>query len=240
MIETFLITRFNLGWVQGLCKDDYEVWMEDRVTLFKTLTVPSVCKQTCQDFRWLVLIDPYTPKKWIERLQDDAYELIPFSGAPFGEGMKYETARLVEQLRDPNAEKIITCRCDNDDTLHLQYIEYVQNLLMKKPHCSGVYFINGLQRWIDDKGQSTFYDCRYVRNMFPAVIEEAGIAKTVFCEQHTDLPKRFKMKYSKVCRMWIWNYHGHNYSDTQRVVKPKGIKTQFHNEYIKERFGIEI
>ena len=236
IIETFLITRFNLG--LDLQPQAYDAWMKKRLTLFKELTFPSICRQSNQDFRWLILIDPDTPMKWVKKLKDDAYELIYFEGMPFEHGMKKQTADIINRLKNPKAAKVITCRCDNDDTLHFKYIEYVRSGLSNKAHCTGIYFVNGMQRWIDDHGNSIFYECQYVRNMFPAVIEDANDVKTVFCEQHTDLSKRFRMSKSRICKMWIWNHHEDNFSNMQRTVKPRGVERTQTESYITENFGV--
>jgi hypothetical protein len=237
MIETFLITRFNLG--LDMTPWDYDAWMRKRISLFREYTLPSICQQSNQDFRWIILIDPYTPNKWIQELQDDAYELIRFNGKPFEDGMKIETAKIINKLKNPKAEKVITCRCDNDDSLHFEYISNVQKELFSRSHRSGVYFINGIQRWVDSEGKSTFYELKYPRNMFPAVIENADDIQTVFCEWHSNLDSKFQMKRVGISRMWIWNHHEYNFSNTQRTVKPRGVAVTQTEKYITDNFGVK-
>ena len=81
----FVITRFNLPLFRGSWggKPDGNldpVWLKRRFELFERYCFPSVRAQSCQDFRWLVLLDARTPdpfRKRMESLQREYDRLVP-------------------------------------------------------------------------------------------------------------------------------------------------------------------
>jgi len=67
----YILTRFNTGLyrrTEGLTVSPDE-WMEHRLRLFTSLTLPSIRGQSCQDFTWLVLMDRRTPERDIRTLE---------------------------------------------------------------------------------------------------------------------------------------------------------------------------
>ena len=70
----FVITRFNLPLFRGSWggKPDGNLdaaWLEGRFDLFERYCFPSLRAQSCQDFRWLVLLDARTPESFRERME---------------------------------------------------------------------------------------------------------------------------------------------------------------------------
>jgi hypothetical protein len=65
-----IMTRFNINLYGPLSKVRLEpnAWMEHRLRLFEALTLPSIASQGCQNFTWLVAVDPGHPtctcKRW--------------------------------------------------------------------------------------------------------------------------------------------------------------------------------
>lgn len=255
-IETFLLTRFNIGISPRLKKyyGDYDEYMEYRFGLFQKFAVPSVRNQTSKRFRWLIFIDPETPQRWLQRLSSNEYELVPFSadGEPcdaLGSRMTQGSIATMRKIIDPRSDLIITARMDNDDAIHRKYIEYVQRKLKKRTG-HALSFPLGVYFWSKD-GLARLYDSNYPSNMFPAVIESPENMKTVFSCEHTNIRKNYKTNLSRCCRMWLWNYHGGNLSNHtvaahRRNKRPNIFGKQFKWEqgrvaqFIKERFGIEI
>lgn len=85
--EHYIITRFNLPVfrpklngteMSSACDEQY---LEYRFKLFERYCMPSIKNQTCQNFKWLVLMDARTPDRFKRRLQElhEAYDnLRPF------------------------------------------------------------------------------------------------------------------------------------------------------------------
>lgn len=72
MTHHYLLTRFNLAlWQEdknGQTIDRGE-WIRKRLELFETYCLPSVAGQTCQEFRWILLVDADTPVDLRERIK---------------------------------------------------------------------------------------------------------------------------------------------------------------------------
>lgn len=72
MTHHYLLTRFNLAlWQEdknGQMIDRGE-WIRKRLELFETYCLPSVAGQTCQKFRWILLVDADTPADLRERIK---------------------------------------------------------------------------------------------------------------------------------------------------------------------------
>lgn len=85
--EHYIITRFNLpvfkpkvdgSEAPSACDMKY---LEYRFDLFERYCVPSLKNQTCQNFKWLILMDACTPdrfKKRLQELHDEYSNLCPF------------------------------------------------------------------------------------------------------------------------------------------------------------------
>jgi hypothetical protein len=71
----YILTRFNVGlYIAGAeLNVSPQQWMEHRLRLFVALTLPSIAGQSCQDFTWLVLMDPQTPEPFIRSLESCGY-----------------------------------------------------------------------------------------------------------------------------------------------------------------------
>lgn len=85
--EHYIITRFNLPVFRpklggeempSACDEKYLVY---RFELFEKYCVPSIKNQTCQNFKWLILMDSRTPdvfKDRLQRLHEEYDNLRPF------------------------------------------------------------------------------------------------------------------------------------------------------------------
>lgn len=116
-----LITRFNLKWgyepVDSKYSDD---WMRERIALFERYTLPSVQRQTNDDFRWIILLDEERCRRFpgiVELIERSGY--VPM----FCEHLRF----AVPQIRDyvsalGDVEHVATSRLDSDDVLHPDYI----------------------------------------------------------------------------------------------------------------------
>lgn len=86
LFEHFIITRFNIPTfipkvdghsASSACDEEY---LKYRFDLFENYCFPSIKNQTCQNFKWLILMDNNTPERFKQRLQElhvDYENLIP-------------------------------------------------------------------------------------------------------------------------------------------------------------------
>src|SRR5438034_4513816 len=77
--QHFILTRFGLRdpraaysrreWVRGIDALD-PLRLAFRLELFRIVCFPSVVAQTCQDFDWVILVDPDLPSVFLRQLED--------------------------------------------------------------------------------------------------------------------------------------------------------------------------
>ena len=130
-IRHYIITRFNTPWVndeQGNPKGLDCDYLKYRFELFDRYTVPSMCYQTCKDFKWIVLYDERTPKEYREKA-------MSYTELGFYEPIFVKSGFSIEGItNDLIADKnfyYITSRVDNDDALMPDYVECIQNKAKK-------------------------------------------------------------------------------------------------------------
>lgn len=86
LFQHYIITRFNLPVFKGLLRDGASInnidsdYLRSRFDIFQKYTYPSIKNQTCQNFKWLVLMDEKTPiefKHILSKLHTEYNNLIP-------------------------------------------------------------------------------------------------------------------------------------------------------------------
>lgn len=130
--EHYLLTKFNIGLYNDKKIDkngrkiNDDQWMEHRLKLFEKYCFPSIIKQTNQNFKWLVLFDRRTPKRYLNDINrfKKYKHFIPFFGGWFDENIKKNL--------DPHAKYLITTRIDNDDAFNIGRSKLFKNNLMNK------------------------------------------------------------------------------------------------------------
>lgn len=213
MFDHYLITRFNLKnptW--GLTKNNEaildEKWMEERMVLFENYCLSSIINQTNNNFKWLIFFDTTTSefyKREIEKLLKEHLNIIPI----YIDGMKLFHESLNKYIRENSTSKqfLITSMIDNDDCLHKNYIQEVQNQFDKQDFLA-VDFINGYTLQIEPEIILGKKD--HIFNPFISLIEKNENPKTVWFYDHNIWKKepRIKSIYGK--RMWMSVIHGKN------------------------------
>lgn len=140
MLHHFILTRFNLRlWSHDKNGETINPasWLEERLQLFETYTLPSVKGQTCQDFTWVLLVDRDTPVDYRERMKAYREQCPQMVFIAVGKRYAAEFARIFEevvneQLKEKDAhagDLCLTTYLDNDDCLHKDYIQSVHSLL---------------------------------------------------------------------------------------------------------------
>lgn len=117
----YILTRFNLGIYDPAGPYHKTVktpraWLKHRIQLFEKYTLPSVQRQTCQDFTWVLAFDPDTPPDIV-----CAYDYMDNVQVCF------EQPHLWLRTQEPETEWLITSRFDNDDMYDPQFVWKIQS-----------------------------------------------------------------------------------------------------------------
>lgn len=167
MMHHYLLTRFNLAlWQEdknGQTIDRGE-WLRKRLKLFETYCLPSVAGQTCQEFRWILLVDADTPADLRERIK--AYRNVCTQmkfvavraeyACRFADIFRQVVAADVKQKGWNEGDLCLTTYLDNDDCIARTFVEQVQK------ECVGFGLSRDLKRFLSfDYGLQTFTQLRH-------------------------------------------------------------------------------
>jgi len=205
----YLLTRFNLGLFS---ENKYEIkdpskWMDRRIEEFKKWNLPSVLNQSEKSFKWVILIDENTPKRYINQLN----ELLH----PYDVWTVKSIDAFSEMLMHTEKEFIITTRLDNDDIIHPDFIAEIQ-----KAHSNKVKLIDvDGEQW--DAQTNKYYTSGRDQNNSPflSLIERTSKdIKTCYEYDHTYMPFYYhSQKIDKV--LYTQVLHGNNIAN-----KIKGVE----------------
>lgn len=153
--EHYILTRFNLClWTKDKKRNETRTdeWLKQRFELFELFCLPSIINQTCSNFQWIVLFDANTPdcyKEKIKKYETKCKQLIPCFVQPH-EG-RYFVKIFREEIKkrlQKDTNLLITTYLDNDDAIHQQYVEEIQQIKYKG--CpTFASFVYGLQYYTE-------------------------------------------------------------------------------------------
>ena len=209
--QHFLMTRFNVrvpGW--GRSKNGQPVldhkWIDHRFQLFDTFCFPSVLGQSNQKFTWLVFFDTSTPKEYlprIERYKEASAIFFPH----FVDGSKWfrtPVRELVGQLTKPEYKFILTTRLDNDDAIHQNFIQKIQDEAIPE-HLTLIEPRFGFKS--NPKGEIIKERKKF--GPFISLVEEVDHFETVLARKHREWKNTKNVRVIKD-RMWIQVIHERN------------------------------
>ncbi len=116
MYKHILLTRYNGG------KPDKE-WNEHRIKIFKEMCLPSVVRQSNQNFDWRLFVDERTQ----EDIKVELRKILPANGRILwvsDEKRWFSEYQLA--LNSHWYESVLTTQLDNDDAISPNYIELIQ------------------------------------------------------------------------------------------------------------------
>jgi len=115
--------------------------------------------------------------------------------------------------RDENAEFILTTRLDNDDAIHLSFVDSVQKYVARHQEEAIINYPNGLQ-YIPQ--YNVLKNITYPYSHFCTLVEKNNQnIRTVLGFPHTELPSSFKNIFLKTrTRMWLEVIHSKNVINT--------------------------
>jgi len=209
--EHYIVTRFNVGLYDPTTRKNpiflpLDEWMQHRIKLFTTFTLPSIMGQTCQNFTWLVFMDEQTPGPYRQMLANIPYpnmHLIYISGNGL-ENQCIADATL-RNIR-PGDNDLITTRIDNDDAFRADVVEVIQNWYAPRPSPWTIAFPAGL---ILDLATKQIFVFTHWYNNCPTLIESAQKAKSVYWWPHCDIPVKVR-EYIVDKPYWLQVVHSKN------------------------------
>ena len=213
MFRHYLITRFNLrkkGW--DVTKNNEalltEAWMEDRLKLFGDYCVPSVAAQTNRNFTWLLFFDSSTPQRFreiAEALLSDMENAKIF----YVDGMDafYPEIKRFVNADAESADYLITSRMDNDDCIHREYIQSIQDEFKSQDYMA-VDIIKGFSLQVEP--QFMLGKKEHAFNPFISLIEKNDDPKTVWFNDHNLWKRETRIIQLSHKRLWMSIIHGKN------------------------------
>ena len=179
-VKHYIFTRFNAGIYE---REDAEAWMEHRMDLFETYTLPAMQCQTCQDFTWLLYFDDRTPNDIICKYDYiDNVQII------------YEYHKDWIQTEVIDNPWVLTSRIDNDDYYENTFVEQVQDVAydyVKTGKEPLVIDVGGLQ-YAHKTGKFYTNERERANSPFISLLERnRGELYTVYHCPHTHMPDEF-------------------------------------------------
>jgi hypothetical protein len=214
----FFLTKFNVRSFPDLrpgCDPD---WLANRFSLFDRYCFPSVRNQSNQNFKWLVFFDADTPTDFKQKIAEYSTKwgnFVPlYLDFPLPYGEFPDAARaVVRQVVDPDCEYLITTWLDNDDAIHRDYVNMIQDNFSCQ-EAETLNFIFGYQL-----SEGKLYFDFEMANHFISSIEKyhPQSFNTCLCRPHKEIYQVCKSAVKIICKpAWIEVVHGSNYMNVYR------------------------
>lgn len=229
-IKHIVMTRFNLAIRFGCTKradstvpfqrpwlnEDY---LDKRFEIFERYTLRAMKQQTEKNYEWLVLFHKETPDRYKQKIREYQNELSQLTPLFFNDE---QCADMSEVIRDYLREKyrgydLVTTRIDNDDFIHQQFIERIQQdaMLWNRSEDIIISYENGLQYDIRS-GDILRYD--YWKNHFISLFDVSGQRKHIFDYNHDaiDMADILSIRKKTEFPIWVEIITDSNYSNFER------------------------
>lgn len=206
MFKHYILTLFNNGLYgpHPRIQVSPDEWMDHRLRLFTTFTVPSIIEQTCQNFTWLVLMDERTPDRYLQEIESFRCANMKLVG-PTEIGDRWSRAF------EPGDYDLITTRVDNDDAFHRDAVATLQQTYLSERHERTkpwvMVFPYGL---IMDLRSQNLWSMEYWFNNSPTLVENRSDGKTALQWRHDEIPPAVERHYINDKPYWLQIVHRHN------------------------------
>ena len=238
-LEHFIVTRFNLKssvWKESLDKKKVLTpeWHQHRLGIFLKYCYPSIRNQSNQNFTWYVFFDPKISSKTrgtLQKLEQEYPNFVPV----YCKDIEHQKDELIKQIKRKVQDKqtfIVTTRLDNDDILHKDFIQTVQDAFQLKREKAVVDIISGYQLDISTNKNLLYY-ASFKGNPFISLGENLTELQTVLDRMHHDWGLDHRVITITKKRLWIQLIHGKNMSNKIPPYFFRAVNANF------EDFGIE-
>jgi hypothetical protein len=213
----FLLTKFNTrSFENGGIGCDPE-WLQRRFTLFDRFCYPSVQAQSNQNFNWLVFFDANTPPAFKDKIAQYAnwqnFKPIYVDAVlPYGQFPNY-MRDFVNQYITEGCEYLITTWLDNDDAIHQDYIQMIQDNFSEQ-ESETLNFVFGYQL-----SAGKLYLDFELANHFMSLVEryQPDTFNTVLCRPHKQLYEVATSAKKLLCQpVWLEVVHDSNVMNVYR------------------------
>jgi hypothetical protein len=217
-IQQVLMTRYNLP-IPGRKENLNGAWLDHRHQLFEKYCVPSVRRQTNQNFRWLVLLDSRTPADHLTDVRDalPPNAEITLLSAPIDDT---PMEMIFHQARVAPDTPLLTCRLDSDDCLGRDYMRLIRKAAEKAVATDGAAnrtafnFPFGLQLRAGEVFGLLDFD-----NPFLSLLEAPHSRLSVLAVSHRNIRSVARVKQIKSSPQWLQVVHGGNLDNTIRGLR---------------------
>ncbi|MGG6293720.1 glycosyltransferase [Leptolyngbya sp. AN02str] len=233
--QHFFLTKFNVRSFPDLKPGCEPAWLEKRFDLFDQFCFPSVSKQSNQNFKWLVFFDIDTPEAFKQKIAVYAQQWSNFVPVyldcplPYGE-FPDEVRKVVRQHIPESCQYLITTWLDNDDAIHKDYVQMIQDNFNQQ-ESETINFFFGYQL----ANGKLYFDFE-LANHFISLVEKYNPESfnTCLCRPHKELYEVCKSAKKIFCKpAWIEVVHGSNYMNVYR----RGFRVP--NDKILDNFSIQ-
>lgn len=206
-----VLTRFNVR--RGAVPDPRVIspdWLDNRIAIFKSVTVPSVAAQIQQPDAWLVFLDEQTPADARFVLQEVAEQLPSLQLVYCGAFNTAVVAGALLRLAPPGRDWLLTTRLDNDDAVHPALLQTVKQLAASRQRL----FINPQRGLIVANG--LLYRKRDRSSPFISYSEPLSECRTVWMDEHQRLGRHGPIAQVHLQDAWVQYVHGGNLANLVR------------------------
>jgi hypothetical protein len=205
-VDHWLITRFNVAMApdRGDRLDPY--WMGRRIDLFRHYCAPSVARQTCQSFRWLILVDRETPPPHREALRRCS-SIRRFEIMPVGPRWPEELSARLATTRPGGV--LLTSRLDTDDALRRNYVSALRDAVSEPDKLPEfLEFPHGLKL---DESTGRLYRFTYRSGGFISLAEQVSDRPlTCYCCPHNEASRVAPLRAVTTEDSWVQVIHSSN------------------------------
>ncbi|WP_019502667.1 glycosyltransferase [Pseudanabaena sp. PCC 6802] len=228
----FFLTKFNVRSFPELKPGCDPIWLNRRFELFDKFCFPSVRSQSNQNFKWLVFFDIDTPEPFKQKISEYVQtwgNFVPVyldCPLPYGE-FPDEVRKVVSQYIPADCEYLITTWLDNDDAIHKDYVQMIQDNF----DCQDGETLNFFFGYQLAEGR-LYFDFE-LANHFISLIEKYNPESfnTCLCRPHKELYRVCKSAKKIFCKpVWVEVVHNSNYMNVYRKgfrVPPGDILDEF-------------
>lgn len=205
-----LLTRFNLPspGAESLIRAK-DGWLRGRLQLFESYCLPSVRRQTNQNFHWIIYFDPESPSWLRDRINVLNRDAV-FTAIYRAEVSNAELLHDLEAVCGARSNELITTNLDNDDGLAADFVARVQDAGSNDGR-TAIYLVSGLIRC-----GARLYLRTDRTNAFCSVREKWDAARTCWTDWHNLLGRSMNVMEVNGGPAWLQLVHDSNVSNRVR------------------------
>lgn len=224
-LKHYIVVRFNLG-LYRLNGRTPAQWFENRITIFNSVSLPSLCNQTNHNFVLVLLVDPEMPKKhWaiisktLESAPGDFQRIV--MSIPLSDDWRpkrYSERWTCEidytpfiTLIQHDSKAVLQTRLDNDDALMPNAVDLIQQSVSSQSHAYCVDFLKG---YVIDTGNKKAFTAHHKKGTpFISLYQPSSEKmKCIYDLTHQKIALVYPcMEFIE--RMWVMNIHENNVSN---------------------------